>query len=67
MIGGWLRQGTFMRKFHRAFFFCALIASTPAFAARCGGDFNTFVQDFSAEATAAGVSPRRGQRRRSAA
>jgi lytic murein transglycosylase len=45
-----------MRKFHRAFFFCALIASTPAIAARCGGDFNTFVQGFSAEATAAGVS-----------
>jgi lytic murein transglycosylase len=45
-----------MRKVHRAFFFCALIASTPALAARCGGDFNTFVQGFSAEATAAGVS-----------
>ena len=45
-----------MRKFHLAIFFGALIASHPAFAARCGGDFNTFVQGFSAEATAAGVS-----------
>jgi lytic murein transglycosylase len=45
-----------MRKFHLAIFSCALIASTPAFAARCGGDFNTFVQSFSAEAQAAGVS-----------
>jgi len=28
----------------------------PAQAARCGGDFNSFVQSFSAEAIAAGVS-----------
>ena len=38
----------------------ALIVSTstatPSFAARCGGDFNTFVSSISAEATAAGVS-----------
>jgi lytic murein transglycosylase len=45
-----------MRKFHLAIFCGALIASTPALAARCGGDFNTFVQSFSAEAQAAGVS-----------
>src|SRR3981189_1180883 len=29
----------------------------PALAARCGGDFNTFVQNISAEAAAAGISP----------
>jgi lytic murein transglycosylase len=45
-----------MRKFHLAVFVGALIASTPAFAARCGGDFNSFVQAFSTEAIAAGIS-----------
>jgi lytic murein transglycosylase len=34
---------------------CAL-AATPSFAARCGGDFNTFVASMSAEAQAAGIS-----------
>jgi lytic murein transglycosylase len=34
----------------------ALVAATPCFAARCGGDFNTFVSSISAEAAAAGVS-----------
>ncbi|MGA7717137.1 MAG: lytic murein transglycosylase, partial [Bradyrhizobium sp.] len=34
----------------------AFIAATPAFAARCGGDFNTFVQSISAEAANAGIS-----------
>jgi lytic murein transglycosylase len=34
----------------------ALVAATPALAARCGGDFNSFVSNFSAEAAAAGVS-----------
>jgi len=32
------------------------LAATPALAARCGGDFNTFVRNISAEAAAAGVS-----------
>ena len=45
-----------MRKFHLAVFLGALMASTPALAARCGGDFNSFVASISAEATAAGVS-----------
>ena len=45
-----------MRKFRLAVFFGAVISSTPAFAARCGGDFNTFVAAMSAEAAAAGVS-----------
>ena len=35
---------------------CLLIAATPAFAARCGGDFNTFVAAMSQEAAAAGIS-----------
>ena len=34
----------------------AFLAATPALAARCGGDFNTFVRNISAEAAAAGVS-----------
>jgi lytic murein transglycosylase len=46
-----------MRKFCLAIFFGGLIVSTPAYAARCGGDFNTFVAAMSAEAQAAGVSP----------
>src|SRR6266852_6655978 len=36
---------------------CAITLATPSFAARCGGDFNTFVASMSAEAQAAGVSP----------
>ena len=45
-----------MRKFGLAVVFAAFIAATPAFAARCGGDFNAFVASISAEAAAAGVS-----------
>lgn len=44
-----------MRKFCLAILFSSLIAS-PALAARCGGDFNTFVAAMSQEAAAAGVS-----------
>src|SRR5262249_10737733 len=51
-----ITRDIFMRKFHSVVFAGALIISTPAFAARCGGDFNTFVRSFSAEAVAAGVS-----------
>ena len=36
----------------------ALTMSTPAFAAQCGGDFNTFIGSFSREAQAAGISAR---------
>ncbi len=32
-----------MRKLGLAILFAAFIAATPALAARCGGDFNTFV------------------------
>src|ERR1700686_3392290 len=35
----------------------AFTAATPAFAARCGGDFNPFVAGISADAQAAGISP----------
>ncbi|MCP9625486.1 lytic murein transglycosylase [Rhodopseudomonas palustris] len=34
----------------------ALLAAAPAQAARCGGDFNTFVSSISAEAAQAGIS-----------
>ena len=34
----------------------ALVWSSPCFAARCGGDFNTFISGVSADAQAAGVS-----------
>ena len=35
----------------------ALSLATPTLAARCGGDFNTFVAAMSAEAQSAGISP----------
>ena len=35
----------------------ALTLATPSHAARCGGDFNTFVSNISADAAAAGISP----------
>ena len=47
----------------------ALLLATPSFAARCGGDFNTFVASMSPEAAAAGISQgviSRGARRRHA-
>ena len=48
--------------FRPAFALCAsvlstLSLSTPSHAARCGGDFNTFVAGISADARAAGISP----------
>ena len=46
-----------MRKLLLAVSFCTVLATTRAYAARCGGDFNTFVAAMSAEAQAAGVSP----------
>jgi lytic murein transglycosylase len=45
-----------MRKLGLAVLFGVVIAATPAFAARCGGDFNGFVAAMSQEAAAAGVS-----------
>src|ERR1700716_632675 len=35
---------------------CTLTLATPPFAARCGGDFNIFVSNISADAQAAGIS-----------
>src|SRR5262252_7917677 len=45
-----------MHKFHLTIVLTASLAATPAIAARCGGDFYGFVQSFSSEAVAAGVS-----------
>jgi membrane-bound lytic murein transglycosylase B len=39
-----------------AILLATLTVATPSFAARCGGDFNTFVASMSAEAAAAGIS-----------
>ena len=39
-----------------AILLAAFLAATPALAARCGGDFQTFVRNISAEAAAAGIS-----------
>jgi lytic murein transglycosylase len=46
-----------MRRLLLAILFGTVIAASPAHAARCGGDFNSFVQNISAEAAAAGISP----------
>ena len=45
-----------MRKLRLAVFFGVLIATSPAHAARCGGDFNSFLASMSADAQAAGIS-----------
>ncbi|WP_426436693.1 lytic murein transglycosylase [Bradyrhizobium genosp. P] len=45
-----------MLKFRLLALLGALVAATPSYAARCGGPFNTFVQSFSQEAAAAGIS-----------
>ena len=45
-----------MHRLRRIICIGAFIASAPAFAARCGGDFSTFVQNISAEATSAGIA-----------
>ena len=45
-----------MRNFFPAIVIGAVIAATPALAARCGGDFNTFISNISAEAAAGGIS-----------
>jgi lytic murein transglycosylase len=38
------------------FLFVLLVVATPSFAARCGGDFNSFIDSMASEAQAAGVS-----------
>jgi lytic murein transglycosylase len=51
------QQGIPMRKLLPAIVFGTVIAATPAYAARCGGDFNSFLASMSADAQAAGISP----------
>jgi lytic murein transglycosylase len=51
------RNVSAMLPLRLAVLLCALNLATPSHAARCGGDFNTFVASFSADAQAAGVSP----------
>src|SRR6202453_3216470 len=45
-----------MRRLLLAVVFGVASAATPALAARCGGDFNAFVANMSAEAQSAGIS-----------
>jgi lytic murein transglycosylase len=45
-----------MKIFRLPIILLALVVATPAFAARCGGDFNTFLAAMSADAQAAGIS-----------
>jgi lytic murein transglycosylase len=45
-----------MRIIRWAILLGAVVTSAPAYAARCGGDFNTFVSAMSQEAQAAGIS-----------
>jgi lytic murein transglycosylase len=45
-----------MRRLFVAVLFCVSLAAPPALAARCGGDFNSFLSQMSADAQAAGVS-----------
>src|ERR1044072_4770229 len=49
-------QGIRMRIVPWPVFLGAVISSTPTYAARCGGDFNTFIAAMSQEARAAGIS-----------
>src|SRR5712672_620406 len=55
MIGGNRRESIMLIP-RLAVLLGAFLASTPALAARCGGDFNSFVQNISAEAVSAGIS-----------
>src|SRR5258708_17949591 len=45
-----------MHVLRLVFLLCAVAFAAPCCAARCGGDFNTFVAAMSAEAQAAGIS-----------
>src|SRR6201747_1506569 len=45
-----------MPIFRLTILFCGLLLATPSHAARCGGDFHSFVQNISAEAQADGIS-----------
>ena len=54
---GKICTGIRMRIVRLAILLAAFLAAAPALAARCGGDFQTFVRNISAEAAAAGISP----------
>jgi lytic murein transglycosylase len=45
-----------MKAFRIPIILLAFIVTTPAFAARCGGDFNSFLAGMSADAQSAGIS-----------
>ncbi|SHG14947.1 lytic murein transglycosylase [Bradyrhizobium erythrophlei] len=45
-----------MHRLRLAILVCVVTLATPALAAKCGGDFNSFVASISAEAAAAGIS-----------
>ncbi len=51
-----ITTGIRMRILRLAIFLVCFLATAPAFAARCGGDFQTFVRNISAEAASAGIS-----------
>jgi len=46
-----------MLPFRLAILLTTITLTTPTYAARCGGDFNTFIAGISADARAAGISP----------
>jgi lytic murein transglycosylase len=50
-------QQTTMHTLRLAIILSVLLLATPSHAARCGGDFHTFVAGISADAQAAGISP----------
>src|SRR5690348_7032474 len=56
MIPSSRTSGIRMRRLFSAVILTTILTATPALAARCGGDFNAFVQGMAAEAQAAGVS-----------
>ncbi|KWV52815.1 lytic transglycosylase [Bradyrhizobium macuxiense] len=45
-----------MLRLRLVVFLGALVLAAPSYAARCGGNFNTFVQSFSQDAASAGIS-----------
>jgi lytic murein transglycosylase len=56
MIGDTKRGDFCMLRCRLMVVFGVLLFTTPSYAARCGGNFNTFVQSFAQEAAAAGIS-----------
>src|ERR1700682_43911 len=50
------KDSRYMLPLRLVILLCTFLLASPALAARCGGDFNTFVQSISAEAASAGIS-----------